>query len=773
MKKIVSFLLVFVLCMSNLSFLATAQGTAGEYSDAEKESIYLRYTNNENLLESIFGNDTDVGYWRLANETKEKGFFKWLLDSASWIIGEYPDKQKYAEILANLITMQSGNIAEQIQNQSQYDDLKDGMEYTMDIVGITSDFIGGADILNDISSIIDAATDGVDVIIDNVEQAKYFETTIKDYSQSKQFLEAISNYAENEELRATASSLLKANDKLLESRLEYLTDSTTTLAEYEAEFFVKNMSFELLKTADLYKTDETVKWYVDCGDKLSKSIQSIFSGAKFAFKMTMLAGDIGFGTSDTFNRYQEMEVVSEIAAALAEANRNVQIPSRYDSPEALNIIQTKCDYYKMLIVTHARGEYLLYQLLINDAGALSDITALFDAFKEPGETTKGWYDRQISVMLKYYDTLSNMFLVEEDKDSTTTDQEGIPQDAVEFNGHYYYAYNIDTITDWNMAQEYCEAQGGYLATITSPEEDRFLYSYITDAGYDSVMFGLTDQDQTDDWRWVTGEDASYQNWSPGEPNHQGGYEHYGMYYEKNPDGTWNDGSGLGGPFLCEWGEYSTTAPLSETHYDTDRAFGKYLTATAKTTQSGSWSEQLILEADMSIAYNSGKTKTKVTLTADSDVSNYIKDDLSQIRITSLANMKIMGQTYSWTTEYYDGVAHYEYTEPFQRTESLEIAPDFFDFETSIPEDAILSENISGDQIQFVVSGKKMTENGIAAVQQMSGIDDMECEDVEVIVTLNDSGSIQQIVMNFDASVKYQGYDADVTYKIQYIFKQNI
>ena len=133
-------------------------------------------------------------------------------------------------------------------------------------------------------------------------------------------------------------------------------------------------------------------------------------------------------------------------------------------------------------------------------------------------------------------------------------------------------------------------------------------------------------------------------------------------------------------------------------------------------------------------------------------------------------MKVMGQTYSWITEYYDGVAHYEYTEPFQRTESLEIAPDFFDFETSIPEDAILSENISGDQIQFVVSGKKMTENGIAAVQQMSGIDNMECEDVEVVATLNESGSIQQIVMNFDASVKYQGYDADVTYRIQYVFK---
>lgn len=349
-------------------------------------------------------------------------------------------------------------------------------------------------------------------------------------------------------------------------------------------------------------------------------------------------------------------------------------------------------------------------------------------------------------------------------------QSNIPTDAIEFNSHYYYVYDVDTVTDWNMAQEYCEAQGGYLATITSPEEDAFLYSYITDAGYSSVMFGLTDQEQTDDWHWVTGEELSYQNWRSGEPNHQGGYEHYGMYYEKNPDGTWNDGSGRGGPFLCEWGEYSVaTTPPSENYYETDSAFGKYLAAAAKTTESGSWSELLTLEADMSIAYEGGRTKTKVTLTADSDVSNYVEDDLSQIEITSLANMKVMGQTYAWSTEYYDGVAHYEYTEPFQRSESLEIPPDFFDFEASIPEEAILTEEVSGNQIRFIVSGEEMTETGIAAVQQMSGVNNLECEDVEVIATLNDSGSINQIVMNFDASVKYQGYDADVTYKIQYTF----
>lgn len=198
------------------------------------------------------------------------------------------------------------------------------------------------------------------------------------------------------------------------------------------------------------------------------------------------------------------------------------------------------------------------------------------------------------------------------------------------------------------------------------------------------------------------------------------------------------------------------------------AFEKYLAAAAKTTETGAWSEQLTLEADMFIAYDGGNSKTKITLHVNSDVSNYDKADSSKVEISSRADMKVMGQTYAWSTEYKDGVAHYEYTEPFQKTQSLEIAPDFFNFE-SISSEFLLDETVSDNQIRFTVSGKKIAETGIAAVRQISGISNLEYGDVEVIVTLRDSGSIDQIVMNFDASAEYQGYDADAMYRIQYTF----
>lgn len=133
-------------------------------------------------------------------------------------------------------------------------------------------------------------------------------------------------------------------------------------------------------------------------------------------------------------------------------------------------------------------------------------------------------------------------------------ESNIPDGAGEFNDHYYYVYEVDTIKSWDEAKAYCEAHGGYLATITSAEEDAFLYLYILSQGYSSALFGLTDQKETNVWTWTTGETFSYENWHRGEPNHEGGNEHYGMYYQRNPDGSWNDGNGKGGPFICEWGE---------------------------------------------------------------------------------------------------------------------------------------------------------------------------------------------------------------------------
>lgn len=131
-------------------------------------------------------------------------------------------------------------------------------------------------------------------------------------------------------------------------------------------------------------------------------------------------------------------------------------------------------------------------------------------------------------------------------------------DLVEYKGHYYKLYYHSET--WEDARDYCESLGGHLATITSQEENDFLYDFITSCGVTNAYFGLSDATEEEFWRWTTGETLEYTNWNSGEPNNESSNEDYAMFYCKYGSGTWNDGNygqGTAGDnypiyFICEW-----------------------------------------------------------------------------------------------------------------------------------------------------------------------------------------------------------------------------
>ncbi len=132
-----------------------------------------------------------------------------------------------------------------------------------------------------------------------------------------------------------------------------------------------------------------------------------------------------------------------------------------------------------------------------------------------------------------------------------------PTDAVEFNGHYYKIYELGDMKTYTDVITFCSKLDGHLATITSEEEDEFLFSYMQSLGYKNAFFGNTDVFSEGDWMCITGEASSYENFSKGEPNNEWGDEDFAMYYWKYPDGKWNDGKigrGYGdvNTFICEW-----------------------------------------------------------------------------------------------------------------------------------------------------------------------------------------------------------------------------
>ena len=413
MKKFISVLLIVALSFTMATpALAEKTPVKTAYTQDEMAQIVQDYDTQAALLDTMFNQSAGIGYWSLVEDIKTN--HPWIsaeIDAASWVIGEKVDEQRCAEILANLITMQQGELAEQVEQQNSFDDLKDGKEYALDLVNIAADFVGAGNMLKDISPVINAAVGGSNVLVENTDQAKYYQISIREYVKVKEFLSAVEQNAEHKELKQAAKKLQKANETLLQKRLNYWNDMTASQIKYTADFFVKNMSFALLKETDTYANDETVKWFVDESSNLVDKISSTISLGKFTFRMAMLAGDIGFGTSNTFNRYQEMKITADIASALAKANKKITVSTDNVTKETVAAIQQKCEYYKMQLVTHARGEYLIYHLVVNDAGVLSELTKLLDMFKKPEETREAWYQNQVKVLTRYNDILDDLMEV--------------------------------------------------------------------------------------------------------------------------------------------------------------------------------------------------------------------------------------------------------------------------------------------------------------------------------------------------------------------------
>lgn len=147
----------------------------------------------------------------------------------------------------------------------------------------------------------------------------------------------------------------------------------------------------------------------------------------------------------------------------------------------------------------------------------------------------------------------------------------IPNDSVEYNGHYYKLYDIGYV--WDDAESFCESIGGYLMTITSQQEQTFAEKLLKGGTKNSYWLGSREKNRV--YSWVTGEEFTYSNWAYNQPdNHKkSDYEDclmiYNGYnpYSRNEIGEWNDLNnraicgnepffGINNfGFICEWGEF--------------------------------------------------------------------------------------------------------------------------------------------------------------------------------------------------------------------------
>lgn len=151
------------------------------------------------------------------------------------------------------------------------------------------------------------------------------------------------------------------------------------------------------------------------------------------------------------------------------------------------------------------------------------------------------------------------------------------------NDHTYVLY--ESAMTWKEAEAFCESKGGYLATITSEEENNMVIQLLEEQGSKNCYWIGMNRDNADgNWMWVTGEDVVYTNWTAGEPNDFSGYGEnfvhlFGVFYTDDAGlvkyvGQWNDATNNSETtpgsfydlnnygFICEFENPSTADSIS-------------------------------------------------------------------------------------------------------------------------------------------------------------------------------------------------------------------
>jgi hypothetical protein len=118
------------------------------------------------------------------------------------------------------------------------------------------------------------------------------------------------------------------------------------------------------------------------------------------------------------------------------------------------------------------------------------------------------------------------------------------------NDHWYEVVKVDSGISWTNAKAAAEGKGGHLATITSAEEQIFVFGLDGPdswngqktwlGGYQTSNQGDTDEN----WVWVTGEDWVYTKWPGSQPDDkdgvEDGVEDYLQFRKNSAKGFWND-----------------------------------------------------------------------------------------------------------------------------------------------------------------------------------------------------------------------------------------
>lgn len=476
-----------------------------------------------------------------------------LIDSGSVLDIE---EEKYMEVLINIMAISEHDNASDMAIQNQQDNLKTFQNYAMDIAEMganAASVMSGNPSVGELGENLSTAISGLNTLVENTDNwigaLSDLETIVQNYEKHKIFLSAIESEGA---LKQAATKLQNAMSTAMKIKLDTYTEISNENFENYSEFFFEDIFFKALKNVPEYTADDTFAFFVDGGSFVVGKFSVLSASWDLGKQIGTLIGNIAVGGENLINRVREIKVATDIRRALSISmmNQSAQFATDYSSNETQKTLYEEVERYvalsEYMINCDMRGEYCMYSIVANDAGLLSWFN------KESAEEAEQWYYDSCeileSIQKKYFESI---LIYSND----------IPSNAVVFNNHFYTIYDFSPIASaetntWENAFEYCEGVNGYLATITTKEENDFLFEYMKEQGYNNAYFGLTDSSWEGHWEWKNGTDLEYTNWGSNEPSGIDG-ANYAKLSTAHPDGTWSDGmfsnsDNNGTAFICEW-----------------------------------------------------------------------------------------------------------------------------------------------------------------------------------------------------------------------------
>lgn len=324
MKKYLCIILSAVLLLTS-SYQVFADDRENAELPTGEEEAFFDYLGSYNPKLLVLRNN--YGYMQFVENFRSNAASLYFMDMVDLFIesGAEPDKEKYMEVLLNIIATYEMDNAADIAEQKSRDNLKGFKDYAMDIAEMSNHVVpvmaGSNPAATKFEEELSVAIDCLGMAIKEDERwikyVSYLETLVQDYSSYDTFLNLIIEKSDGE-LKEAAQELRDGMDRYMELKLNAYSEINDANFEDYTEFFFEDIFFDSIKQTPDYENNSSVRFITDMGDDIISKASLIKDSWELGEMIGVLVGNIAVGGEDMINRVLEMMALYDISLVLQD-----------------------------------------------------------------------------------------------------------------------------------------------------------------------------------------------------------------------------------------------------------------------------------------------------------------------------------------------------------------------------------------------------------------------------------------------------------------------